>query len=78
MKSQVVTLAWRYLPTIVASSLIMLDWALVLNNLGRRRYPLHWAAGATFMRELEDNKEKTLSKIEEEKKRKGKKGRRGN
>ena len=42
VQSQVVTLSWRYLPTVLASSLIMLGWALIINNLGRRRYPLHW------------------------------------
>lgn len=29
----------------------MLGWALIINNVGRRRYPLHWwAAGRTFVR----------------------------
>lgn len=35
-------LGWRYLPIVLASSLIMLAWALVINNLGRRRYPVYW------------------------------------
>ena len=42
VQTQVVTLSWRYLPTILASSLIMLGWALIINNLGRRRYPTFW------------------------------------
>ncbi|QKX64641.1 uncharacterized protein TRUGW13939_11816 [Talaromyces rugulosus] len=50
VQSEVVTLSWRYLPTMLASSLIMLGWALIINNVGRRRYPLHWwAAGRTFV-----------------------------
>lgn len=28
----------------------MLGWAIIINNLGRRRYPLHWwASGRTFV-----------------------------
>ena len=28
----------------------MLAWALIINNLGRRRYPVHWwAPGVTFV-----------------------------
>lgn len=51
VQSQVVVLSWRYLPVILASSCIMLGWALIVNNLGRRRYPLHWwAPGQTFVR----------------------------
>lgn len=37
-----ITLSWRYLPVVLASSLIMLGWALIINNLGRRRYPVYW------------------------------------
>lgn len=41
----------------------MLGWALIINNVGRRRYPLHWwAPGATFVR-AEDDLE--LEKVEE-------------
>lgn len=33
----------------------MLGWAMIINNLGRRRYPLHWwAPGATFVSEQTD------------------------
>jgi CBS-domain-containing membrane protein len=50
VQSNIVTLSWRYIPTVLASSLIMLAWALVINNLGRRRYPIYWwAAGKTFV-----------------------------
>jgi len=42
VQAQVVMLSWRYLPVMLASSLIMLGWALVINNLGRRRYPAYW------------------------------------
>lgn len=41
----------------------MLGWALIINNLGRRRYPLYWwAPGATFVC-IEENPE--LQKAEE-------------
>jgi CBS-domain-containing membrane protein len=50
VQSNIVTLSWRYIPTVLASSLIMLAWALIINNLGRRRYPIYWwAAGKTFV-----------------------------
>lgn len=41
----------------------MLGWALIINNVGRRRYPLHWwAPGATFVCAEEDSE---LEKAEE-------------
>lgn len=50
VQSDIITLSWRYLPTVLASSLIMLGWALIINNLGRRRYPIYWwKAGQTFV-----------------------------
>lgn len=52
------TLSWRYLPVVLASSLIMLGWALIINNLGRRRYPMHWwAPGTCFVREADTEPE---------------------
>ena len=52
VESAVVKLSWRYLSVVLASSLIMLGWAMVVNNLGRRRYPMHWwAPGTTFIRQ---------------------------
>ncbi|THV68131.1 hypothetical protein D6D27_10129, partial [Aureobasidium pullulans] len=42
VESAVVTLSWRYLPVVLASALIMLGWAMIIKNLGRRRYPMHW------------------------------------
>jgi hypothetical protein len=38
----VILLSWHYLPVLVASSAIMLGWAMIINNVGRRRYPLYW------------------------------------
>lgn len=61
-----VSLSWRYLPTVLASSLIMLGWALIINNLGRRRYPLHWwAAGVTFVRSTDDENHQAMRQDEE-------------
>lgn len=66
VQSQVVTLSWRYLPTILASSLIMLGWALIINNVGRRRYPLHWwAPGPTFVQNPEEVHDEALRQLEE-------------
>ena len=50
MQAEIVSLSWRYLPTVLASSLVMLGWALIVNNLGRRRYPIYWwSPGVTFV-----------------------------
>ncbi|KAL4781667.1 HPP family-domain-containing protein [Aspergillus varians] len=66
VQTDVVSLSWRYLPTVLASSLIMLGWALLINNLGRRRYPLHWwAAGVTFVRTLDDEHRESIRQDEE-------------
>ncbi|KAE8422304.1 HPP family-domain-containing protein [Aspergillus pseudocaelatus] len=66
VQSDVVSLSWRYLPTILASSLIMLAWAILVNNLGRRRYPLHWwAPGPTFVLPPDQNHNEELCRVEE-------------
>ena len=45
--------------------MIMLGWALIINNLGRRRYPLHWwAPGVTFFYDPEEDKDE-LRQMEE-------------
>lgn len=44
----------------------MLGWALIINNLGRRRYPLHWwAPGVTFVY-TPDMEEKNDEEAQEE------------
>lgn len=66
VQSDVVSLSWRYLPTIVASSLIILGWALFINNLGRRRYPLHWwAPGPTFVRDPVEEHDQSVQQVQE-------------
>jgi len=58
---EIVALSWFYLPTVLASSLIMLGWALIINNLGRRRYPLYWwAPGQTFVSVKKIERRRTL------------------
>ncbi len=42
IEADVVALSWHYVPVILASTLITLGWALIVNNLGRRRYPIYW------------------------------------
>ncbi|GAA5937518.1 hypothetical protein JCM10213_007264 [Rhodosporidiobolus nylandii] len=39
---QISKLGWWYVPDILVSSLIMLGWALIINNIGGRRYPAQW------------------------------------
>lgn len=59
VQSDIVTLSWRYLPTVLASSLIMLGWALIINNVGRRRYPVFWwKAGKVFVSTTKEEKKK--------------------
>lgn len=44
----------------------MIGWALVINNLGRRRYPLHWwAPGPTFVRDPVEEHDESLRQEEE-------------
>jgi CBS-domain-containing membrane protein len=55
VEAEIVSLSWRYIPTVLASSLIMLGWALIVNNLGRRRYPIYWwSPGVTFVSTSEE------------------------
>jgi len=44
----------------------MLGWALIINNVGRRRYPLHWwAAGPTFVYNPDEEANAALQSLEE-------------
>lgn len=70
VQSEVVSLSWNYLPVVLASSLIMLGWALIINNIGRRRYPVYWwqpdeKPTAPLTQEEEAKEESDLKKIEE-------------
>jgi hypothetical protein len=50
----IVALSWHYIPIVLVSSVVMLGWALVINNLGRRRYPMYWwTPGKRFVEEAE-------------------------
>ena len=71
VESSVVSLSWHYLPVILSSSLIMLGWALIINNLGRRRYPVYWwAPGPTFVRDpIEESNAEVVAMEEGEVKR---------
>lgn len=45
----------------------MLGWAMIINNLGRRRYPMHWwAPGNGFILEPETEKGEDEYKAMEE------------
>ncbi|GAM91120.1 hypothetical protein ANO11243_091670 [Dothideomycetidae sp. 11243] len=66
VQANIVSLSWRYIPTILASSLIMLTWALIVNNLGRRRYPLHWwSPESTFVQHHTEGEDDSLSDAEQ-------------
>jgi len=44
----------------------MLGWALIINNVGRRRYPLHWwAPGPTFVCDPVEEHHESLREVEE-------------
>jgi CBS-domain-containing membrane protein len=59
VQSNIVTMAWWYLPTVLASSLIMLGWAVIINNVGHRRYPVFWwKAGKVFVSATKEEKRK--------------------
>lgn len=78
----IVALSWRYLPTVLVSSLIMLGWALIVNNLGRRRYPIYWwSPESMLVREAvngsEDDQEKALQTLDDGPLRKAEDGGRG-
>ncbi|GAA5821840.1 hypothetical protein JCM11251_004738 [Rhodosporidiobolus azoricus] len=40
---QVSQVGWWYVPQIMVGSLLMLTWALIINNVGGRRYPTRWS-----------------------------------
>lgn len=59
----IVALSWHYIPVVVVSSVVMLGWALVINNIGRRRYPMYWwSPGKVFV----EAAEKEVRELEEE------------
>jgi CBS-domain-containing membrane protein len=59
----IVALSWHYIPVVLISSAVMLGWALLINNLGRRRYPMYWwNPGETFLKAVE----KEVKDLEEE------------
>lgn len=66
-EQDIVLLSWHYLPVVVASSLIMLGWAMIVNNLGRRRYPVYWWSmhASLVSNESETLEEKKLADLEE-------------
>ncbi|KAJ9104503.1 hypothetical protein QFC21_001999 [Naganishia friedmannii] len=39
---QIFDLGWFYVGYVMTGSMIMLGWGLIINNIGRRRYPQYW------------------------------------
>ena len=60
-------MSWNYLPVVLASSLIMLGWACIINNLCRRRYPIYWwSPESNWLQGGDDTeKEENLKTLEE-------------
>lgn len=40
-------MSWRFIYIVLISALLMFGWALIINNIGRRRYPTYWFSGST-------------------------------
>ncbi|BEI79572.1 hypothetical protein CcaverHIS002_0101010 [Cutaneotrichosporon cavernicola] len=40
-----VAMSWRLVYIVIISGLLMLGWAMIINNVGRRRYPTYWLSG---------------------------------
>ncbi|GMK54987.1 hypothetical protein CspeluHIS016_0200430 [Cutaneotrichosporon spelunceum] len=40
-----VAMSWRLVYIVIISGLLMLGWAMIINNAGRRRYPTYWFSG---------------------------------
>lgn len=40
-------MSWRFVYIVLISALLMLGWAMLVNNVGRRRYPSYWLSGST-------------------------------
>ncbi|OCF58444.1 hypothetical protein L486_04477 [Kwoniella mangroviensis CBS 10435] len=38
----IINLSWNYIAIVFCSSLLLIGYALIINNLGRRRYPVYW------------------------------------
>lgn len=57
---------------VLASSLIMQAWALMINNIGRRRYPVYWFHPTHTLVKLDvapDDEEKGLQTLQDNPKR---------
>lgn len=60
----VARLSWRYIPVVLVSSATMLAWALVINNVGRRRYPMYWWSPGEIFVEAAEREVKDLEQEE--------------
>lgn len=40
-------MSWHFIYIVLISALLMLAWAMIINNVGRRRYPTYWLSGST-------------------------------
>lgn len=79
VKSDVVALSWRYLPAVLTTSLIMLAWALINHNLGRRRCPIYWWLPESFLissdlNEMDETEEDKVRELEADELRKAEDG----
>ena len=63
--SNVVAMGWLYLLLVLVSSLIIVGWGIVVNNVANRRYPQYWFSPAKLVRQ------KAATTIEEAEEREG-------
>ena len=42
-------LGWFYLPLVLSSTLVLVGWSLLINNVGTRRYPQFWISPDAWM-----------------------------
>ncbi|TXT10889.1 hypothetical protein VHUM_01640 [Vanrija humicola] len=57
VNEEAVNLSWRYIYLILISALLMTGWALIINNVGRRRYPTYWLHGKRIFVHTPDGKD---------------------
>ncbi|KAL7008643.1 hypothetical protein EMMF5_001905 [Cystobasidiomycetes sp. EMM_F5] len=61
-----VAMSWRLIYNVLISSLVMLGWAMIINNVGRRRWPTYWFSGSmVFVRKAgSEETEETTDEME--------------
>lgn len=61
----IVELRFKYLLVVLVSVLLMLGWALIINNIGRRRYPMYWWTSDSMLRQDHKDERDEMRMMEE-------------